>query len=256
MGPLVGGCVPFRVLGHAVRVVQAVHGLQDRGAPIDRVVIFSSAQKARVYGYDATVPPVAALAGAMLSVDPTLPIECDVATGFSEVPVHVDLTPEEDERFTAAKLRSRTGADPRTYATEHSAPSMFADLGPIDRYVITIGAETEALFWSVRARVREAARRRLISVSPAIGVILTSCRLPWYAPIEAEPSLRLALALDDEALDRAVTTAVMSNFGVKSELRASRAFLRGRDRARIMSDLSVPAMIDRCVIGPNLRYLL
>ncbi len=233
VGPLERG-VPARVLGHAACLAEALRvDVVTVARRPDRIVIFSSAPKAGNTDTSIAIQSLCALAGALRLAGVDVPIVLDLADATGEIPKDLKI------RFSAslttwlqrAAERSGNRADPRTYAIEHAAPSMFADLAEAKQVPlrITLGSAPEARFWAARMRVREAAIASGLAVAPAVGVIMKGLRVPWYSPTPIEPAL-LGIALDPARavadLDACGNPSVPhGNYGLKREARATQRFV-------------------------------
>lgn len=270
VGPFLRG-VPIRVIGYAACAAEALRS--DVAAVArrpDRIVIFSSAPKlTRSLEYsDGSFLLLAALAGSLRLAGVDIPILIDLADPSQEVPttLAVQLPLKLTDWLGRAAAHSGNEIDPRWYAVEHAAASMFGDLLPTEcresPLRITLGGACEAKFWAARSRVRLAALDRGLPVAPALGIILRTCRVPWYAPISQEPLLPttdLSPAL--AALESAANPERGGNHGLLREARAAKR-LRShpgtealcRSLADVRSALNL-VLASGFELGPRLRSI-
>lgn len=227
VGPIIDE-PPLRVLGFAGRVAEVLQGdvriLVEPAVP--RIKLFSSAPKAGSFHWKPAVMSLVALAGALRVAGISNPISIDLAASEAEIPgdLSVDLEAKLADWVVGRALRHRPGEKPSLqYALEHASPTMFGDLtdGEKPPFRITVGGATEAKFWAVRMRVRDAVAHGA-PLAPVAGLIIKALRVPWYQPVPSEPPLRAALtpAKAIQALEQAANPARGGNAGLKGETRA------------------------------------
>jgi len=268
IGPLTGE-VPARVIGYAACIAKMIH--EDPAAshllrePC-RITIFSSAPKAGFNDPGPMLTAAVALGGALKLAGIEFPIVLDIACADREVDEawHPELDPLVANRIEAAAKRHGGSTD---YAFEHAANSMFGDLADPRENVplrITIGGETEAIYWSIRMGVRAAARADGVALAPALGLILRGVVVPWYYPVTAEPPLRSINDADAAivALARAANPRDGGNTGLKKEARAMQRFVKSIDLGSYPSIVSSPRAALRyaeqtaMILGPRLKAAL
>jgi hypothetical protein len=219
--------LPARLLGHAACITETITTDLKQLVGLPQVIrIFSSAPKTKTSDLRSAVNSLAMLAAALRLTGIRSRIEVDLANSEHEVPR--ELTPAwsagEENWLQHAAERNRNGADPRDYAREHPANSMFGDLDD-DKdapFRVTIGAVPEAMFWAIRTRVRAAAVAAGLSVAPAMALVLKSCKVPWYSPTSKEPRIGSGLSAFEvvRLLDDAANPQHGGNPGLKREARA------------------------------------
>lgn len=222
--------LPARVLAHAACVTRTIQiDVPKLVGPATRIRIFSSAPKTKAYNEKLDFAAIAVLGLALRHSGVTIPIMLEPANAEFEVPQGIDLllTSAEAEWLRRASTRSGNGADPRQYAIEHAAKSMFGDIdSAVAPFRVTVGAVPEAKFWAIRNRVRAAAVGRGLELAPAAVLVLKACRVPWYSPTGLEPSFHSAsnIQVAISQLDEAANPARGGNTGINSEARAMRRF--------------------------------
>jgi hypothetical protein len=234
VGPL-DGFVPARVFAYAdcvasaLRADQAAAHLTDRAS---RITIFSSAPKSGSTAFGSMLVALVALGGALRLLGIGEPIVLEAASPAQEVPaaLRAELPADIKARIDAMAAKHNGTI---AYAYEHAAATMFADLDDgqdIAPLRITIGGETEAIFWAVRMHVRKAAMEHAVRIAPALGLILRSVDIPWYYPSPDEPPIAMmqTAAAAADALERAANprhegnSGRRGNTGLKKEARALR----------------------------------
>jgi hypothetical protein len=192
--------IPARVLGYCECAADAIKIIERAlGRPV-RVHLFSSAPKIAALagtdpGLQKYLPALVALAGGLRLAGFKGGLSVDVACGWRELTddlmgsaLHVSIRSFLDR---AAKGNAN-GADPISYAVEHSSPSMYGDiLEPEESRIlrITVGAKAEARFWAIRQRVMIQAAMNGLRVVPTFGMILRTLARPWYSLESREPLL-------------------------------------------------------------------
>lgn len=263
VGPI-RGALPARILGHAACVTEAIKSdLKNLLRRPRTVKIFSSAPKAVACDVPAAITSTALLAAALKLTGLEAEIQIDLANSELEVPRNLlpQLTADEAAWLQSAADRGRNGANPLDYAREHSAKSMFGDLDDETDMAmrVTIGAVPEATFWSIRTRVRGVAVAAGLAVTPAVALILKSCKVPWYSTCRMEPLLDVGTTVDEAAkrLEDAANPQHGGNPGLKREARAFSRMARSGSYERLV-ELSIALSLDiRSVrkmginIGPN-----
>jgi len=242
--------IPARVLGFCACAVDAIMFAEQMvGKPVS-VRVFSSAQKIGFLAGtcpDPTLflPALAVLTGGLRTCGFSGPISAELALGAREIPNALTAFPIPDFVNTfliQACGHNANGADPRSYAVEHAAPSMYSDINdPLDqeRLRITIGANAEARFWPIRQKVAQLAEAEGYAVSPSFGLVMRSLKRPWYSVLPGEPLLtdlpRLGAVDTICALDRCANPAYGGNTGLRRESRNAARHLNNPD-ALALSD--------------------
>lgn len=261
--------LPARVLAHAACVAKAIQIDTPRlVGPATRIRIFSSAPKTKVFNSAMDFAAVATLGLALRKCGVMIPILVEPANAEDEISADIDVTLTEAETAWLARAsnRSANGADPRRYALEHAATSMFGDIDlPDAPFRVTIGAAPEAKFWAIRNRVRAAALTSGLTVAPAAVLVLKACRIPWYSPTQLEPSFDSASTIHAaiEQLDMAANPSRGGNTGVNGEARALHRFaatdayhsLR-EAHACLLADGRSIARLSDFLLGTNARRLI
>lgn len=280
-GPLASA--PLRVLGFADLAREVIErDAAILASPPRQVVLFSSAPKLAALGDDgwetlpaATVMGLAALAGALRLVGLRCDLILEEAVPAREVPAVLDAMirfSNSLETWLAERQVAHPEADARSYAIEHTSPSMFGDLAlsgedePFFR--ITIGPRPESRFFAARMAVAEAACRLGVPVVPGLGLILRGSRRPWYQPMGFEPMFSdlagSSMAAMTERLRNAASPERGGNPGLKREMhRTSRIVSRSPESVmRLGEHLAEPASAARYLqsgcfnIGPRLQRTL
>jgi hypothetical protein len=120
---------------------------------------------------------------------------------------------------------------------------MFGDLSE-DKDVplrVTIGSAPEARFWAARMHVRAAAMAAGLHVAPALGLIMKSLLVPWYALTTTEPlllAMKLSAAAAIVSLDDAANPGKKGNGALKREARATRRFIQRSDVIRFVEAIA------------------
>lgn len=261
--------LPARVLAHAACVAKAIQIDTPRlVGPATRIRIFSSAPKTKVFNSAMDFAAVATLGLALRKCGVMIPILVEPANAEDEIADDIDvaLTDAETAWLARASARSANGADPRQYALEHAANSMFGDIDlPDAPFRVTIGAAPEAKFWAIRNRVRGAALNCGLTVAPAAVLVLKACRIPWYSPTQLEPSFDNARTIHAaiEQLDAAANPSRGGNTGINGEARALHRFA-ATDAYHYLREAHSSLLADVCTItrlsdflfGANARRLI
>lgn len=264
VGPMKGG-LGARVIGHASCIRDALNSdVPSVAGPVTGIVIVSSAPKAGSLDLASAAQSLAALGGALRLVGIRLPISMELANPLQEVPdsLRVELPDALTRWFERAAQHADNGADPRRYALEHAAATMFGDLSDesVPPVRVTLGAMPEARFWAVRLRVRRAAIEQGMPVVPGIGLIFKALKVPWYHRLPGEPMFE---ALGDAplaaaALDAAANPQAGGNAGLTREARATRRLVDHAELPRLVEHMTDAAAVARFLrsgdfgIGPRL----
>lgn len=270
VGPVSGGGVPARVVGHAGCIQEALRSdVPSLAARPRRIFVFSSATKAGSTNIQQAVHALASLAGALRLAGVSVPIVLELADPHQEVPdlLNVVLPDSLIEWFERAARHSGSEADPRRYALEHAGPSMFGDLSDeaAPPLRITLGAMPEARFWAARWRVRASALDHDFAVAPAAALIFKSLRVPWYCRLVAEPLVD-DLVSDPSAAVRALSAAadpsLGGNAGIGREARVTRRLIADAGPQALAAHLPRAGQVQRFLrrgdfeVGPRLASAL
>ena len=236
--------IPARVLGFCSCAVDAI-GIAEQmvGRPVN-VRVFSSAHKIGFLSGvcpdpELFLPALAVLTGGLRICGFSGLISAELALGAREIPSALTAfsIPEFVNTFLMqASDHNANGADPKSYAVEHAAPSMYGDINdPLaqERLRITIGANAEARFWPIRQRVIQLAEAEGYAVSPSFGLVMRSLKRPWYSVLPGEPLFRDLPSLGAEgtilALDRCTNPVYGGNTGLRREARNAARHLNKPD---------------------------
>jgi hypothetical protein len=223
VGPL-SGPLPARVLGYGACIANALRSDPAALEVFDgaaSMMLFSSAPKSGCCDYGSMLMATCGLGGALRLLGVDLPIIVEATNPDREVPDRLctELPADVADRVNAAARRHCGTID---YAYEHAAPSMFGDLldpGEEPSFRITVGGETEGLFWAVRMQVRQQALSAELPLAPAMAILLRGVQVPWYYPLAGEP---LLAAMRDPAAGAAALRMSSNpihggNTGIKKE---------------------------------------